>query len=95
MKTILPIDLYKLLAGARKGKMTPERIRAIRKLYGITQSNFAELIMVNYETYRKWELGKRFPSSPGYAILCIAETYPKVFLKNWRNIARKVKELGI
>jgi DNA-binding transcriptional regulator YiaG len=89
------LDLYGLLAGAARGKMTLDRIKAIRKLYGATQSSFAELIMVNYETYRKWEQGKRFPSSPGYAILCIAESYPKVFLKNWRKIGEQVKGLDI
>lgn len=59
--------------------LTPKRIKDIRKIYKATQAAFADLIMVNYETYRSWEEGRRFPSSPGCSILSIAEQYPDIF----------------
>ena len=75
--------------------MTPTRIKAIRKSYQMTQVNFSDLIMVNYETYRSWEEGRRFPSSPGYAILSIAEKYPKIFMQNRLELINKIKNYGM
>lgn len=74
--------------------MSGKRIREIRKSYGMTQVNFAKLLMVNYETYCSWEKGRRNPSSPGCAILSIAEKYPKVFLENSRDIVKELQQRG-
>ena len=82
-KELLPI-------GFNTKDMTPERIREIRRLYKVTQKSFADLITVNYETYRSWEEGRRYCSSPGYAILTIAESYPDIFLKNRNKILEKI-----
>ena len=67
--------------------MTPSKIKEIRKQYGVTQVAFADLIEVKFETYRSWEEGRRYPSSPGYAILCIAERHPQIILKNRNKIS--------
>lgn len=75
--------------------MTPARIKIIRKSYKMTQANFSDLIMVNYETYRSWEEGRRFPSSPGYAILSIAEKHPQIFMQNRLELINKVKNYGV
>ena len=71
--------------------MTAAKIKSIRKAYGLTQVVFADLLMVNFETYASWEKGRRFPSSPGCAVLVIAEQYPAVFLKRRKDIIKKPK----
>ncbi len=88
------VDLARLFADSLFGNhnMEPKRIRAIRASYKMTQGNFSELIMVNYETYRSWEEARRFPSSPGVAILFIAEKHPKIFLDNRKEILEKFKK---
>ena len=82
---------YLLECGTKKVTLTPERIKNIRKSFKLTQVAFSNFIMVGYETYRSWEEGRRFPSSPGYAILVIAEKYPEVFIKNRENIINEFK----
>ena len=67
--------------------MTPSKIKEIRKQYGVTQVAFADLIGVKFETYRSWKEGRRYTSSPGYAILCIAERHPQILLKNRNKIS--------
>lgn len=62
------------------GYMSPERIKQIRVLYRSTQVEFAELLGVSYHTYKNWEIGHRFPSSPAAALLYVAENNPRVFL---------------
>lgn len=51
------------------------------------------MIIFKNNTYRSWEGGYRFPSSPGLAILLIAENYPEVFLKNRDDIFKKITKL--
>ena len=92
MTKINTID-YLLEYGAQKSLMTGARIRSIRKSFAMTQVAFSEFIMVGYETYRSWEEGRRIPSSPGYAILVIAEKYPEVFIKNRKEILKDYKRL--
>ena len=75
--------------------MTAERIKSIRKAYSLTQVAFADLLGVKFETYASWEKGPRFPSSPGCAVLAIAEQYPDVFLKKRRDIVKKLKALNM
>lgn len=91
--TYKTINFKKLLSiGFDTRNMRPERIRKIRGFYKVTQKSFADLIMVNYETYRSWEEGRRYCSSPGYAILSIAEQYPNIFLKHRSKIISKIQE---
>lgn len=80
---------YLLECGAKKTRLTPNRIRSIRKYFKLTQVAFSDFLMVGYETYRSWEEGRRYPSSPGYTILMIAEKYPDVFVKNREEIIKE------
>ena len=91
------VDLAKLFADSlfNHHEMPPKRIKAIRESYKMTQVNFSDLIMVNYETYRSWEEARRFPSSPGAAILFIAEKHPKIFLDNRKEILNKLKKISL
>ena len=70
--------------------LTAQRIKDIRKSYGLSQTKFSDLIMVKFETYRKWEYDYYQPSSPGKAILLIAEKHPDIFLKYRAQIIKKI-----
>jgi len=67
-------------------RMSPARIKSIRKKFGFTQANFAEMLGVKYVTYCSWERGVRSPSSPSHALLNIADKHPTVFLENRKEI---------
>jgi DNA-binding transcriptional regulator YiaG len=69
-------------------RMNPQRIKAIRNIYGLTQVGFAEYIGISYDTYRNWEIGHRNPSGPAIALLYIAETQPNVFRKNRKALIK-------
>ena len=70
--------------------MTPKRIKAIRRIYGLTQVAFSDLLRVKFNTYRSWEGGYKYPSSPSCALLYIAENNPKTFLENRKSIINKI-----
>jgi transcriptional regulator with XRE-family HTH domain len=42
-------------------KMTPNRIRKIRKVLGMSQHDFARVLWVTYSTLSRWELGHAVP----------------------------------
>ncbi|WPY01892.1 XRE-type DNA-binding domain protein (plasmid) [Candidatus Trichorickettsia mobilis] len=86
---------YLLEYAVKKAEMTPDRIKAIRKSFNLTQVAFSNFIMVGYETYRSWEEGRRFPSSPGYAVLVIAEQSPEAFIKNRKDVIKDLKKYGL
>lgn len=85
--------IYDFLADRQygeKARMSPKRIKEIRAIYGMTQRAFSSLIKVNFDTYRSWEGGYRFPSSPGLAILSVAENNPEIFLNNIDEILSEI-----
>lgn len=82
------------LAKLRKvviGKLTPAEIKSIRRKFSLTQVAFSDLIGVKYNTYRSWEGGYKYPSSPSVALLHIAKNYPSTFIKNIQNLTEFVK----
>jgi DNA-binding transcriptional regulator YiaG len=96
----LMMDYWKLFENYdiyAQRNMTPKRIKAIRRSYALTQVKFSELLGINYETLRKWEKGERYPSSPGCALLVIAEASPEEFIRNkakfLKEINRQVSEI--
>jgi DNA-binding transcriptional regulator YiaG len=72
------------------GVMDSNRIKRIRKTYGMRQVEFADLLGVIYTTYISWEKGVRNPSSPSCALLQIAEKHPAIFLQNRKEIVQNV-----
>jgi DNA-binding transcriptional regulator YiaG len=78
----------------REELLTPKRIKAIRMLYGFTQVKFAEVLGINHRTYESWEGGARYPSSPGCALLRIAERYPETFIQNREKIIKAIYAQG-
>ena len=56
----------------------PIDVREIRRQFGQTRSQFAEMIGISKETLRNWERGRRYPLGPARALLRIANADPDV-----------------
>ena len=54
----------------------PIDIREIRRLFGQSRRQFAEMMGISRETLRNWELGRRFPQGPARSLLRIAKANP-------------------
>jgi putative transcriptional regulator len=50
-------------------KLTPAVIKRLRAEYGLTQEEFADKFGIPVSTLRKWEQGKRRPTSAAVALL--------------------------
>ena len=69
----------------RRGSMKPSRttsfnpadVRAIRKKFDKSQSEFALMIGVSVSTLQNWEQGRRTPEGPAQALLKIASANPE------------------
>ena len=73
-------------AGAiRRGEMKPSRVtefapvdvKAIRKRFGKSQSEFALMIGVSLSALQNWEQGRRRPRGPAHALLKVAAHNPQ------------------
>ncbi|KRG71607.1 NadS family protein [Pseudoxanthomonas dokdonensis] len=72
-----------------KGERSPSRevyinaveVRAIRKLTGLSQQKFANIIHVEVSTLRNWEQGRRDPTGPARALLRVIKNNPKEALR--------------
>lgn len=51
-------------------KKTNERIKEIRKYFGVTQQEFAERIKVKRNTVATYEMGRSIPSDAAIALIC-------------------------
>jgi DNA-binding transcriptional regulator YiaG len=56
----------------------PIDVRRIRRKFGQTRVQFAEMIGISRETLRNWERGRRWPQGPARALLRIANADPDV-----------------
>jgi len=56
----------------------PIDVRRIRRKFGQTRGQFAEMIGISRETLRNWERGRRWPQGPARALLRIANADPDV-----------------
>jgi len=54
----------------------PVDVRDIRKKFGQTRGQFANMIGISRETLRNWERGRRCPTGPARALLRIAAADP-------------------
>ena len=77
-------------AGAiRRGERRPSRtfdfkpddVRAIRRILGKSQTEFALLIGVSVATLRNWEQGRRVPEGPARALLRVAAVNPRAVVR--------------
>jgi putative transcriptional regulator len=53
------------------GATRPEAsdVRSVRRLTGLSQAKFAELLGIELSTLRNWEQGRREPTGPAQALL--------------------------
>ena len=71
--------------------ITPGSLRQLRLFeYRRTQKEFAALLGVNLSTYVSWEQGRYTPSTPAMALLHVAKYHPETFLKNNKEILKKL-----
>jgi predicted transcriptional regulator len=54
-------------------KMTPKRIRKIRKAIGLSQEDFAHILWVTWSTISRWEVGNAAPTGINLRILILLE----------------------
>ena len=69
--------------------LLPSEIKAIRASYKCTQTDFATLLGISYDTYRNWEIGHRNPCTPSNALLYFARDYPDIFWKKRKKLLKK------
>lgn len=55
--------------GARQTAAAAIDVQAIRRLTGLSQAKFAELLGIELSTLRNWEQGRRQPTGPAQALL--------------------------
>jgi putative transcriptional regulator len=56
-------------------------VKAIRRLTGLSQAKFAELLAIELSTLRNWEQGRRHPTGPARALLRAIHNDPVAVLK--------------
>ena len=60
---------------------TPEKIRAVRLAYRLTQEKFAKILDISVYTLRNWEQGRFHPCGSACTLLDIADKYSEVIFK--------------
>lgn len=68
---------HRLRAKDRR-EFEPVDVREIRRQFGQTRGQFADMMGISRETLRNWERGRRCPLGPARALLRIAEADPDV-----------------
>jgi putative transcriptional regulator len=75
----------RLVLGARKPPPSGEAgafdVRAVRRLTGLSQAKFAELLGIELSTLRNWEQGRRAPTGPARALLRAIRNKPVEVIK--------------
>jgi DNA-binding transcriptional regulator YiaG len=78
-KGLLAPGRARLLPRARdRVEFEPVDVADIRKRFGQTRRQFAEMLGISRETLRNWERGRRYPFGPARALLRIAAANPDV-----------------
>ena len=66
---------------ARSGLTDDIEVRAIRRLTGLSQARFAEMLDIDLSTVRNWEQGRRQPTGPARALLRAIRNNPLEVIK--------------
>lgn len=75
-------------------RLSPDELSAIRKEFGVDQTEMGEVLGLGSKTYHRWEKGSQYPSrSMGYYLRVLGEN-PQVFewlrSRGWRGRNRLV-----
>lgn len=77
--------LARLVLGARGTKRPDDAdgmdVRAVRRVTGLSQAKFAELLGIELSTLRNWEQGRRAPTGPARALLRAIRNDPVAVIK--------------
>jgi len=68
-------------SAARSGLADDIDVRAIRRLTGLSQPKFAEVLDIDLSTVRNWEQGRRQPTGPARALLRAIRNNPLEVIK--------------
>ena len=83
MNSYLNDKFYKFIR-KRKVNYLPisvEELKAIRKLYDLSQHSFAQMLGINIRTLQDYELGRIRPSQTATALFNFAKLEVELFLK--------------
>lgn len=73
-----------ILRGEREGsrvfRAEEPDVAAIRSAYGLSQSQFAELLGISVRTLQNWEQGRRNPQGAARVLLQVAAKHPEAIL---------------
>src|SRR5262245_27335397 len=64
----------------KRGLITPERIRALRILYGLTQDQLERILGVGPKTVVRWEKGSVLPTGAASVLMQLLETVPSAVI---------------
>ena len=67
------MEKYNLLCHAPVPGYSPQKIKALRKRYDISQAVLAAVINTSLSTVSKWEIGEKHPSGPSLKLLNILD----------------------
>jgi DNA-binding transcriptional regulator YiaG len=87
------MDIFELYKQLKKTGdwAKPVNLRQTRKkLYGMTQAEFADLLGISYKTYINWEQGRFKPCTPSQALLHMATCHKDIFLKDRELFLKKL-----
>lgn len=79
---------------ARPPAYNANRIREIRRSFGVSQRVFAEMLNVSLATVRAWEQDVRTPDGAATRLLSIAERRPEIILESASSEDRKPERLA-
>ncbi len=75
--------MNKKLSPANKlERYSPQKIKALRKQYNLSQAGIAKLINTSATTVNKWESGEKIPSGPALKLLYLLDKKGIEFLLN-------------
>jgi putative transcriptional regulator len=66
--------------GSRVFRAEEPDVTAIRSAYGLSQSQFAELLGISVRTLQNWEQGRRTPRGAARVLLQVAARHPRAIL---------------
>jgi DNA-binding transcriptional regulator YiaG len=62
-------------------------VAALRRLVGLSQSQFAQAVGISVHTLRNWEQGRRKPDGAAIGLLRIAARHPRMIRENLKSAA--------
>lgn len=68
-------------ASLKRYEFAPADVKAVRERFGMSQSQFADFLMISVRTLQKWEQGKRNPDGAAHTLLRVMEREPDAVLR--------------